>query len=144
MLFRAAHVNRVISAYFGLFWVILGYFGLFWVILSYFDDFSRRSVYGLFWYFRVILVNRVISAYSYKSCYFNVFGSFWAIFGHISGYFGSFRESIGGFVKRVISSYFVSSSKKLIKRVTSGYSRESCYLGQFRLFLVIFGHFWSF
>ena len=76
------------------------YFGLFWVILGYF---SRRSVYGLFWYFRVILVNRVISAYSYKSCYFNVFGSFWAIFGHISGYFGSFRESIGGFVKRVIS-----------------------------------------
>ena len=100
-----------------LFWPILTYFGLFWVILSYFDDFTRRSVYGLFWYFRVILVNR---------------------------YFGSFRESIGGFVKRVISSYFVSSSKKLIKRVTSGYSRESCYLGQFRLFLVIFGHFWSF
>ena len=63
------------------------------------------------------------------------------LFWVISGYFGSFRESIGGFVKRVISGYFVSSSKKLIKRVISGYSRESCYLGHSRSFLVIFGHF---
>ena len=50
-------IKRVISGYsrescyFGLFWPILGYFGLFWVILSDFDDFSRRSEYGLFWYF---------------------------------------------------------------------------------------------
>jgi len=46
----------------------------------------------------------------------------------ILGYFGSFlvisgsiRVSIGGFVKRLIS----------------GYSRESCYLGHLRSFLVI-------
>ena len=66
------------------------------------------------------------------------------LFWVISGYFGSFRESIGGFVKRVISGYFVSSSKKLIKSVISGYSRESCYLAQVRSFLVNLGHFRSF
>ena len=72
-----------------LFWPILGYFGLFWVILGYFDDFSRRSVYGLFWYFRVILVNRVISA--------------------ISGHYGSFRVISGHFgLFRVISGHFLN------------------------------------
>ena len=60
----------------------------------------------------------------------------------ISGYFGPFRESIGGFVKRVISGFFVSSSKKLIKRVISGYSRESCYFGLFLPILGYFGLFW--
>ena len=46
---------------------------------------------------------------------------------------------------------FVSSSKKLIKRVISGISRESCYfglfwdiLGYFGLFWVILGYFRSF
>ena len=58
--------------------------------------------------FRLIHVNRVIWV---------VLGHFWPHFGLfrvfrvISGYFGSFRDSIGGFVKRVIS----------------GYLRESCY-----------------
>lgn len=42
---------------------------------------------------------------------------------------------------RVISGYFVSSSKNRIKRVISGYSRESCYFAYFGPFRVISGHF---
>ncbi len=124
-------IKRVISGYsrescyFGLFWVVLGYFGLFWVILGYF---SRRSVYGLFWYFRVILVYPVISAYSYKSSYFNVFGSFWAIFGYISGYFRSFPYSIFVSLTLLFSCFFVSSSST---------SYKTCYFGLFTL-LVLF------
>jgi len=41
---------------------------------------------------------------------------------------------------RVISSYFVSSSKKLIKRVISGYSLESCYFAYFGPFRVNSGY----
>jgi len=68
--------------------------------------------------FRPFYQNLGFLSFSAFSCYF---GLFWVIS-------GSIRVSIGGFVKRVIS----------------GYSRESCYLGHFKSFLVIFGHLWSF
>jgi len=41
---------------------------------------------------------------------------------------------------RVISGYFVSSSKNRIKRVISGYSHESCYFAYFGPFRVISGY----
>ena len=72
-------MNRVISAYFGLFWVIFGYFWLFLVILMIFRAQAYTGYFGIFnmfshWrlrkmkltsilvIFRVVFVNRVILA----------------------------------------------------------------------------------
>ena len=69
---------------------------------------------------------------------------FWVILAHFGSFWlisGSIRVSIGGFVKRVISGFFGLAQKKIIKRVISGYSRESCYFGLFWVILGCFGLF---